>query len=119
MQISGRNVSDFRLLLAAIHTDVQPLSNVRGKCYVRHKDRIEDVIKWKKLPDHFYFVKYFDPYIKREFEVLRTEAVNNSQYMPPCNACIRAHAGQYRRISRMYYFRDTNTCSPRGKWWPT
>ncbi|RSH90248.1 putative PHD type zinc finger protein with BAH domain-containing protein [Saitozyma podzolica] len=75
--ISGRNVSDFRLLLAAIHTDVQPLSNVRGKCYVRHKDRIDDLIAWKRLPDHFYFIKYFDPYIKREFEVIRTENVNN------------------------------------------
>jgi hypothetical protein len=65
--------------MAAIHTDTQPLSNVRGKCYVRHKDRIDDLIKWKKLPDHFYFVKYFDPYIKREFEVIRTETVNNSR----------------------------------------
>ena len=79
IEISGRNVSDFRLLMAAIHTDTQPLSNVRGKCYVRHKDRIDDLIKWKKLPDHFYFVKYFDPYIKREFEVIRTETVNNSR----------------------------------------
>jgi hypothetical protein len=79
-QISGRNVSDFRLLLAAIHTDIQPLSNVRGKCYVRHKDRIDDLIAWKRLPDHFYFIKYFDPYIKREFEVIRTENVNNSEY---------------------------------------
>jgi hypothetical protein len=37
------------------------------------------LIAWKKLPDHFYFVKYFDPYIKREFEVIRTENVNNSR----------------------------------------
>lgn len=78
MQISGRNVSDYRLLLAAIHTDVQPLSNVRGRCYVRHKDRIDDLLAWKKRPDHFYFIKYFDPYIKREFEVLRTVNATNS-----------------------------------------
>nr|XP_031861887.1 uncharacterized protein CI109_002716 [Kwoniella shandongensis]KAA5528959.1 hypothetical protein CI109_002716 [Kwoniella shandongensis] len=78
--ISARNISDFRLLLAAIHTDIQPLSNVRGKCYVRHKDRIDDLLKWKKLPDHFYFHKFFDPYIKREFEVIRTESANN---IPP------------------------------------
>lgn len=65
--------------MAAIHTDIQPLSNVRGKCYVRHKDRIEDLLAWKRRPDHFYFVKFFDPYIKREFEVLRTENVHNSR----------------------------------------
>lgn len=77
-QISGRNVSDYRLLLAAIHTDIRPLSNVRGRCYVRHKDRIDDLLAWKKRPDHFYFIKYFDPYIKREFEVLRTVNATNS-----------------------------------------
>nr|AAS92517.1 hypothetical protein [Cryptococcus gattii] len=71
------NVADFRLLLAAIHTDIQPISNVRGKCYVRHKDRIPDLLEWKRSPDHFYFVKFFDPYIKREFEVIRTASVNN------------------------------------------
>ncbi|WVQ84001.1 hypothetical protein IAT38_006146 [Cryptococcus sp. DSM 104549] len=78
--ISTRNIADFRLLLAAIHTDIQPLSNVRGKCYVRHKDRVDDLLAWKRLPDHFYFAKFFDPYIKREFEVIRTETVNN---IPP------------------------------------
>nr|AEG78625.1 ZNF1 [Cryptococcus gattii] len=75
--ISARNVADFRLLLAAIHTDIQPISNVRGKCYVRHKDRIPDLLEWKRSPDHFYFVKFFDPYIKREFEVIRTASVSN------------------------------------------
>ncbi|KAK4688923.1 hypothetical protein P7C73_g1187, partial [Tremellales sp. Uapishka_1] len=78
--ISGRNISDFRMLIAAIHTDTQSLSSVRGKCYVRHKDRIENLLAWKKLPDHFYYVKYYDPYIKREYEMLRTENVNN---IPP------------------------------------
>nr|AAN75157.2 ZNF1 [Cryptococcus neoformans var. grubii] len=75
--ISARNFADARLLLAAIHTDIQPISNVRGKCYVRHKDRIPDLLEWKRLPDHFYFSKFFDPYIKREFEVIRTVNVNN------------------------------------------
>ncbi|WVF70081.1 hypothetical protein IAT40_004868 [Kwoniella sp. CBS 6097] len=78
--VSARSIADYRLLLATIHTDIQPLSNVRGRCHVRHKDRIDDLLKWKKLPDHFYFVKFFDPYIKREFEVIRTEVVNN---VPP------------------------------------
>lgn len=65
--------------MAAIHTDTHPLSNVRGKCYVRHKDRIDNLLAWKKMPDHFYFTKFFDPYIKREYEVLRTESVQNSE----------------------------------------
>lgn len=46
---------------------------------MRHKDRIPDLLEWKRLPDHFYFTKFFDPYIKREFEVIRTANVNNSE----------------------------------------
>lgn len=46
---------------------------------MRHKDRIPDLLEWKRLPDHFYFSKFFDPYIKREFEVIRTVNVNNSE----------------------------------------
>ncbi|TYJ52428.1 hypothetical protein B9479_006969 [Cryptococcus floricola] len=80
--ISTRNVADYRLLLAAIHTDVQPVSSVRGKCYVKHKDRVGDLLEWKRLPDHFYFAKFFDPYIKREFEVIPTETVNNNSEDP-------------------------------------
>ncbi|WVO15843.1 hypothetical protein L204_103505 [Cryptococcus depauperatus] len=77
MEVSARNISDVRLLLAAIHTDIQPINIIKGKCYVRHRDRIEDLLEWKRRPDHFYFVKFFDPYIKREFEMIRTAAVNN------------------------------------------
>ncbi|KAL7424387.1 putative PHD type zinc finger protein with BAH domain-containing protein [Cryptotrichosporon argae] len=78
--ISGRANSDARLLLAAIHTAVEPLSSVRGRCHVRHKDKIDDLLAWKRNPDSFYFVKFFDPYIKREYEVVRTSSVNN---IPP------------------------------------
>ena len=35
------------------------------------------MLAWKKLPDHFYFIKFFDPYIKREYEVLRTATATN------------------------------------------
>lgn len=34
------------------------------------------------MPDRFYFIKFFDPYIKREFEVIRTETANNSMLFP-------------------------------------
>jgi hypothetical protein len=68
--------------MGAIHTEVHTLSHIRGKCYVRHKDRIENLIAWKRLPDHFYFVRFHDPYIKREFEVIRTENVHNSESTP-------------------------------------
>ena len=75
--LSDRQVSDSRLLLAAIFSEIQPISYVRAKCYVRHKDKIADLSAWKKEPDRFYFFRLFDPYIKKEYEVLLSSEVNN------------------------------------------
>ncbi|KAF8315379.1 hypothetical protein DL93DRAFT_2227431 [Clavulina sp. PMI_390] len=74
--ISERS-TDSRLLLAAIYSECQPVSYIRGKCYVRHRDMISNLAAWKKQPDCFYFYRFFDPYIKREYEVLLARDVNN------------------------------------------
>lgn len=79
-QISGRIASDHRLLMAAIHSEVHPISWLRGKCYVRHREKIEYMNEWKKLPDHFHYTKFFDPYVKKEYEMIRTSTVTNSKW---------------------------------------
>lgn len=79
-QISGRPANDHRLLMAAIHSEVHPISWLRGKCYVQHREKIEYLNEWKKLPDHFHYTKFFDPYVKKEYEMIRTCSVNNSKY---------------------------------------
>jgi hypothetical protein len=72
--------TDSRLLLAAIYSEVQPVSYIRGKCYVRHRDMISNLAAWKKQPDCFYFYRFFDPYIKKEYEVLLSRDVNNREF---------------------------------------
>jgi hypothetical protein len=72
--------TDSRLLLAAIYSEVQPISYIRGKCYVRHRDMIVNLSGWKKQPDCFYFYRFFDPYIKKEYEVLLSRDVNNRAF---------------------------------------
>jgi hypothetical protein len=44
---------------------------------VKHKDQIENLAEWKLLPDHFFYNKFFDPYIKRELEVIPVSLINN------------------------------------------
>lgn len=66
--------------MAAIHSEVHPISWLRGKCYVQHREKIEYLNEWKKLPDHFHYTKFFDPYLKKEYEMIRTASVNNSEY---------------------------------------
>ncbi|XP_006461741.1 hypothetical protein AGABI2DRAFT_205606 [Agaricus bisporus var. bisporus H97] len=75
--VSDRTVSDSRLLLAAIYSEVCDINQLRGKCYVVHRDKISDLAGWKKRPDRFYFNRLFDPYIKKEFEVIQSTDVRN------------------------------------------
>lgn len=77
--VSDRNVADSRLLLAAIYSEICDISQLRAKCYVIHRDKLQNVADWKRKPDRFYFHRLFDPYIKREFEVLLSTDVRNCQ----------------------------------------
>jgi hypothetical protein len=88
--VSDKPTADTRLLLAAIYSEVANVSQLRGKCYVAHRERISDLAGWKKRPDHFYFTRLFDPYIKREFEVLQASAVRNSAWTRVARTCTAA-----------------------------
>jgi hypothetical protein len=78
--VSDRPTPDPRLLLTAIYSETADITQLKGKCFVAHRERISDLGGWKKRPDHFYFNRLFDPYIKREFEVLQASAVRNSAW---------------------------------------
>ncbi|KAF7370427.1 Lid2 complex component snt2 [Mycena sanguinolenta] len=58
--------SDFATLISSVQ-----------KCHVVHRDKISDLSGWKKRPDHFYFNRLFDPYIKKEFEIIQSSDVRN------------------------------------------
>ncbi|KAF5351332.1 hypothetical protein D9758_008025 [Tetrapyrgos nigripes] len=75
--VTDRPVADSRLLLAAIYSEVCDINQIRSKCHVVHRDKITDLSGWKKRPDRFYFNKLFDPYIKREFEIIQSTDVRN------------------------------------------
>ncbi|EDR14493.1 uncharacterized protein LACBIDRAFT_244290 [Laccaria bicolor S238N-H82] len=75
--VSDRPVADSRLLLAAIYSEVCDINQLRAKCHVVHRDKISDLSGWKKRPDRFYFNRLFDPYIKKEFEVIPSQNVRN------------------------------------------
>ena len=76
--VSDRPVADSRLLLAAIYSEICDINQLRAKCHVIHRDKITDLAGWKKRPDRFYFNRLFDPYLKREFEIIQATDVRNS-----------------------------------------
>ncbi|KAF9061938.1 hypothetical protein BDP27DRAFT_1406433 [Rhodocollybia butyracea] len=75
--VSDRPGGDSRLLLAAIYSEICDINQVRAKCYVVHRDKISDLAGWKKRPDRFYFTRLFDPYLKKEFEIIQATDVKN------------------------------------------
>jgi hypothetical protein len=75
--VSDRPVADSRLLLAAIYSEVCDINQLRAKCHVVHRDKISDLAGWKRRPDRFYFNRLFDPYIKKEFDVIQSSDVRN------------------------------------------
>ena len=78
--VSDRTVADCRLLLAAIYSEVCEISQLRARCFVHHRDRISDLAGWKKRPDRFYFTRLFDPWLRKDFEVIPATTVRNGQW---------------------------------------
>jgi BAH domain len=78
--VSDRVVVDCRLLLAAIYSEICEINQLRAKCFVLHRDKISDLAGWKKRPDRFYFNRLFDPYIRKEFDVIQTSDVKNRTF---------------------------------------
>jgi hypothetical protein len=73
----GRKVNDTRQVFASMHTDVNPLTAIRGKCEIKHKSQVENMDAFRASKDCFYFEKLYDRYIHRYYEVVPTKAVIN------------------------------------------
>jgi BAH domain-containing protein len=69
--------NDTRLVFATMHSDICPLSSLRGKCVVSHRSEFGDLDAYRKQPDHFWFQHAFDRFIHRCFDVIPTNQVVN------------------------------------------
>lgn len=69
--------SDTRLVYATMHSDMCPLTSLRGKCMIKHRSEIESLDEYRKHPDSFYFVQVFDRFIRRWYECIPTAQIIN------------------------------------------
>ncbi|KAA8894211.1 hypothetical protein FN846DRAFT_786792 [Sphaerosporella brunnea] len=46
-----RKVNDTRIVFASMHSDVCPLSSIRGKCCVKHRSEIDNIDDYRKCRD--------------------------------------------------------------------
>lgn len=79
--LHNKSLSDSRLLVATMHSEIFALENVRGLCVVRHRDLIGEapaISAWKKREDHFFYHQLYDRYLHRFYDVIPTDKVRNA-----------------------------------------
>ena len=69
--------NDTRLVYGTMHSDVCPITSLRGKCRVLHRSEIEDMEEYRKFKDCFWFNQVFDRFIHRWYEVIPTAQIIN------------------------------------------
>lgn len=73
----GRKVPDTRVVFATMHSDITPLTALRGKCQIRHRVDIGNPDEYRKNPDSFWFEKLYDRYIQKHYDLIPTASIVN------------------------------------------
>ena len=73
----GRKVHDTRVVFATMHSDISPLTALRGKCQIRHRVEIANMDEYRRTPDSFWFEKLYDRYIQKNYDLVPTSSIVN------------------------------------------
>jgi hypothetical protein len=69
--------NDTRLVYATMHSDLCPLTSLRGKCQILHRSEIRNMEQYRKEADNFWFNQVFDRFSHRWYDVIPTSQVIN------------------------------------------
>ncbi|KAI5465911.1 hypothetical protein BGZ63DRAFT_117826 [Mariannaea sp. PMI_226] len=73
----GRKASDTRMVYATMHSDISPLTALRGKCQIKHKAEIGNMDEYRKTPDSFWYEKLYDRYIQKNYDLIPSSTIVN------------------------------------------
>lgn len=73
----GRKAPDTRMVFATMHSDISPLTALRGKCQIRHKAEVANMDEYRKTPDSFWYEKLYDRYIQKNYDLIPTTTIVN------------------------------------------
>lgn len=73
----GRKPLDTRQVYATMHSDISPLTALRGKCHIKHRCEIDNFDQFRKTPDSFWFDKLYDRYIQKNYDLIQTASIVN------------------------------------------
>jgi hypothetical protein len=69
--------NDTRLVYGTMHSDICPITSLRGRCQILHRTEIDDLDEYRKTKDCFWFNQVFDRFIHRWYEAIPTAQVIN------------------------------------------
>ncbi|KAF9735883.1 hypothetical protein PMIN03_009745 [Paraphaeosphaeria minitans] len=69
--------NDTRLVYATMHSDLCPLTSLRGKCQISHRSEIDDLDDYRKTKDSFWYNQVYDRFSHRWYDVIPTSQVIN------------------------------------------
>ncbi|KAJ1959141.1 putative PHD type zinc finger protein with BAH domain-containing protein [Dipsacomyces acuminosporus] len=78
LPVTRVRAKDIRLLVATMHSDLNPISAIKGKCFVKHTSEIADLNSWKAKPDHYYYAQLFDRYSTRLYDIIPVSNIRNA-----------------------------------------
>ncbi|KAJ2743892.1 putative PHD type zinc finger protein with BAH domain-containing protein [Coemansia sp. BCRC 34301] len=78
LPIARVRAKDARLLVATMHSDINPVNSIKGKCQVRHSSEIADFSAWKAKSDHYYYSQLFDRYSTRLYDIIPVTQIRNA-----------------------------------------
>ncbi|KAI8319965.1 BAH-domain-containing protein [Martensiomyces pterosporus] len=78
LPVTRVRAKDMRLLVATMHSDLNPVSAIKGKCFVKHTCEIPDLNAWKAKPDHYYYAQLFDRYSTRLYDIIPVSQIRNA-----------------------------------------
>lgn len=73
----GRKATDTRQVFATMHSDISPLTALRGKCRIMHRGQVDNMDQFRKTPDSFWFEKLYDRYIQKNYDLIPTSSIVN------------------------------------------
>lgn len=73
----GRSVNDTRQVFASMHSDISPLTALRGKCFIKHRSEVDNLDELRRARHTFWYEKLYDRYIHRYYDVVPTSQVIN------------------------------------------
>ncbi|WXC62278.1 hypothetical protein SNK03_008135 [Fusarium graminearum] len=73
----GRKSTDTRMVFATMHSDISPLTALRGKCQIHHKAEISNMDAYRKTSDSFWYDKLYDRYIQKNYDLIPTRSIVN------------------------------------------